>query len=64
MGEIVTDLTDVDMSKFDSKYDNGEKIYKFDFKLEVVLGHKQGTLSFRIRAGGEVVGQTSVDFSR
>lgn len=63
MGEIVTDLTGVDMTRFNSKYVDGRKIYKFDFKLEVVLGHKQGTISFRVKALNEIMGQTSVDFS-
>ncbi|KAI9777867.1 MAG: hypothetical protein M1839_008544 [Geoglossum umbratile] len=64
MGEIVTNLTGVDFSRFECKTEDGKKIYKFDYQLEVVLGHKQGTIYFRVRALDEIIGQTSVDFSK
>jgi hypothetical protein len=64
--KIVTKLAELDMSQLDSKRTtDGKCMYKFDFSLDVILGHKQGTIAFRVRnmADNMVVGQTSVDLS-
>lgn len=63
MKNIVTSLGDLDMSRFEKMTVGGKTQYKFDFALEVILGHKQGTIAFRIRADNKVVGQTSLDLS-
>jgi len=63
MKNIVTSLGDLDMSRFEKMTVGGKTQYKFDFALEVILGHKQGTIAFRIRADNKIVGQTSLDLS-
>lgn len=82
IGTIRTDLLGVDLSHFQWRTEESsaagstpktpktlKRVYNFDFYLEVVLRHKQGTVLFRVRAlgGGEhvdgkVVGETGVEF--
>jgi hypothetical protein len=62
MGKIVADFSGVDFSQFSTKIIDGIAKYKVEYALEVVLGHRQGTVGFRVRIGNEVVGQTSVVF--
>lgn len=65
MARIVTRLTDVELARFQWVRDqDGRKKYKFDFLFEVVLGAKEGTISFRIQSQGKIVGETSIDFSK
>jgi hypothetical protein len=57
-GDIrVMGIGDLEMEK---KVSNGKTIYKFDFALEVILGHERGTIAFRIRAYGKEVGRASL----
>lgn len=64
MGQIVTSLINVDLTRFQAIYQDGRKRYKFDHVFEVVLGAKEGTISFRVRCQGKIVGETSIDFSK
>jgi hypothetical protein len=34
--------------------------YEVEFTLEVVLGHEQGTVGFRVRIAGKVISHTYV----
>lgn len=64
MGRIVTSLTGVDLTQFQAVHQNGRKLYKFEYLFEVVLGAKEGTIAFRVRSQGQIVGETSIDFSK
>lgn len=64
MVQIHTSLADVDLSQFQAVYGGGRKQYKFDFLFEVVLGAKEGTIAFRVKSQGRIVGETSIDFSK
>lgn len=64
MGQIVTSLIDVNLIKFTSVLEHGRTKYMFEFTFEVVLGAKEGTISFRVRFQEKIVGETSIDFSK
>jgi hypothetical protein len=64
-GELVTDLTGVDMEQFQSMLDDsGRKVYKFHYDVEVVPGDKQGHIAFRTKAGGKILGRTELRFDK
>ncbi|GES66440.1 hypothetical protein ATETN484_0015000600 [Aspergillus terreus] len=59
-GTIVADLTGVDYAQFRRQPCDGEIRYRIEYTLEVVLGHEQGTVYFRVRISGEVISHTKV----
>jgi hypothetical protein len=64
VGVVNCDLKGLTVSRFPNKIVNGKRVYKLDCKLEVVMGAKSGTLQFRIRALGEIVGNATIDFTK
>ncbi|RPA83095.1 hsp70-like protein [Ascobolus immersus RN42] len=64
VGVVNCILKGLNVSKFPNKIVNGKRVYKLDCKLEVVMGAKSGTLQFRIRALGEIVGNATIDFTK
>lgn len=65
MAQIVTSLTDLDLTQLQCVRDqDGRDNYMFIFLFKVVLGAKEGTISFRVQSQGKIVGETSIDFSK
>lgn len=59
--KITADLRGVDYSKFDKKLIDGVVQYQVFITLEVVLGHKHGTVGFQLKVDDQLVGQISLD---
>ena len=59
------DYTDVDITQFDSKWDDeeGVTVFKIPFKVFIRLGDKQGTLTLRSEIAGKAAGEATIDFS-
>lgn len=62
IGDINYDFEDLDMSRFQTKVINGRRAYKVKFTLEIYLGHKQGTLAFKVVSQGEEIGSATIEF--
>ncbi|KAL4863291.1 hypothetical protein BDV12DRAFT_202257 [Aspergillus spectabilis] len=63
IGDIAVELSDVDLSRFDSKLINGVRVYDIWFQLKVTFGAQEGLLKFEAISLGRTIGQTSIDFS-
>lgn len=63
VGTLELDLAGVDLSRFESKYINGEKWYCVRYKLIVMMGHKKGTLQFQATCQGQTMGRSSIRFN-
>lgn len=59
-GKVTADLTEIDYSRFAKKVINGVVQYQVMITLEVVLGHKHGTVGFQLLVDDQLVGQTSL----
>ncbi|KAJ0417519.1 hypothetical protein BJY00DRAFT_325500 [Aspergillus carlsbadensis] len=64
VGDIELDFRNVDLSMFQTKYIDGELVYKFDYSLNVVFGAREGVLKFEARSNGKVIGKTSIEFAK
>ncbi|KAL3475680.1 hypothetical protein BJX99DRAFT_229106 [Aspergillus californicus] len=60
IGTIVADLQGVDYTRFPKKLSDKVMCYYVTYTLEVVLGHEQGTVGFRVRISGKVISHTAV----
>ncbi|KAF3479675.1 uncharacterized protein GIQ15_06651 [Arthroderma uncinatum] len=63
VGIITMDLTDVDMSLFQSKIVAGKVMYKLQCWVKVIFGAQDGVLRFETSSQGRVIGKTTIDFT-
>ncbi|KAL2815193.1 actin-like ATPase domain-containing protein [Aspergillus granulosus] len=62
VGTIVADISGVDFDRFQSKMTRSGRYYEVIYELRVILGHKQGTVSFEVVINGKIMAQTNVVF--
>ncbi|KAL4948273.1 hypothetical protein BDW69DRAFT_199012 [Aspergillus filifer] len=63
IGDIVVDLSNVDLSRFNSKLINGRRAYDICLHLKVTFGAREGLLNYEAISQGKRIGVTSIDFS-
>ncbi|KAL5045389.1 hypothetical protein BDW71DRAFT_215236 [Aspergillus fruticulosus] len=63
IGEIAVDLSNVDLSRFNSKLINGKRVYDIWLQLKVTFGAREGLLKYEAISQGKRIGVTSIDFS-
>ena len=61
-GRIRSDLSREDLREFKSKEIGDEKQIKFDYDIEIAFGDRVGTILFRTKVGGRLLGDTSIEF--
>ncbi|RAH86012.1 actin-like ATPase domain-containing protein [Aspergillus japonicus CBS 114.51] len=63
VGSIVVDFTQVNLSRFECKKKNGQKIYDLQYNIRVTFGAMDGLLKFEATSQGKTIGQTSIEFT-
>ncbi|KAL4942784.1 hypothetical protein BDV06DRAFT_211602 [Aspergillus oleicola] len=63
IGDIAVDLSNVDLSGFNSKLINGKPVYDIWLQLKVTFGAREGLLKYEAISQGRRIGVTSIDFS-
>ncbi|KAE8310814.1 hypothetical protein BDV41DRAFT_579164 [Aspergillus transmontanensis] len=63
VGQIVVDFSNVDLSRFESKTVDGERLYSLSYKLKVIFGAQEGILQFEAVSQGQTIGTTSINFN-
>ncbi|PYI36946.1 actin-like ATPase domain-containing protein [Aspergillus indologenus CBS 114.80] len=62
VGEIITDFTNTDLSRFETKVIDGKLKYRLDYETKVIFGAEEGVLKFESTSQGRTIGQTSIRF--
>lgn len=62
VGNIWYNLMGLDFSKFESRIIDEELTYKVEFNVEVIMGHRRGTLQFQVTSNDEVLQTSTIDY--
>ncbi|KAL3430242.1 hypothetical protein BDV09DRAFT_202347 [Aspergillus tetrazonus] len=63
IGDIAVDLSNVDLSRFNSKLIDGRRAYDIQLQLKVTFGAQEGLLKYEAISQGKTIGVTSIDYS-
>ncbi|KAL4783416.1 actin-like ATPase domain-containing protein [Aspergillus varians] len=63
VGRVVVDFSTVDLTRFDSRFSRGNKMYELEYTIKVIFGAQEGLLKFEATSQGKVIGKTSIEFA-
>jgi hypothetical protein len=63
IGDIAVDLSNVDLSRFNSKLIDDRRAYDIQLHLKVTFGAQEGLLKYEAISQGKTIGVTSIDYS-
>lgn len=66
IGTITVDLRDVKLSTFKRKWKIMEDrwVYHIRYELQIMMGKREGILTFRAKNGDKIVGNVNISYNR